>query len=234
MNSLKVTLLGLSLLFVAMPASADLSSYFNPFAWIRAAQRAYYWKKNPVRMGVAKKELERLYEVRLELDNFEKIHKQINPTFKLSEIGTKEQLMEDIKQIKEKLDNEFWEKQEDWKIDEYLHGTSNIAVVKTKLQRSIKQKEQQVGEIAEPISWHEGLKQDVNDLPRKERNKTVHKRKADFEAWQKKYYADQAKTIVIAEDKNGVTTVVQAKDRDDWFNEWRKKNPDYKKPEMNK
>lgn len=140
MNSLKVSLLGLSLVSLAMPASGDILSYLNPAAWINAAKRAYYHSDNY-------RELQRLYRLQLEIDNFRKL--QYGITQSLAK-GTSTKGQSELIKLK----NAFKKAQAQWKIVKISEQSSDYSVVMAQLTKAIEHKEQEVGKFERP-SWFE-------------------------------------------------------------------------------
>jgi hypothetical protein len=120
MNSLKVSLLVLSLLY-AMPASAS---------WLKIAKKAYLGKK----ILKAKKELARVQAMQEQVDIFEKMYSSFEDSFKkLSKDSENAQLaFDDSPQEQKKLDaynrnlestkEIFIEKQQVWALDKkFIH-----------------------------------------------------------------------------------------------------------------
>ncbi len=184
MKFIKLSVLCLALL-VAMPASADIASFFNPFAWIRAAQRTYHWKMNPAKMVAAQEELERLQKIEVEAENIAKIYNVLNqPVEQLNS-----NLASDLQKDKDKLEKVFMEKQSKWGFSKHYMITSLDFFNKDILQPAIKEssKENYIAQPKPHESWHEKLKKDVQNLQKKERNKIAKDPETEFKDWQEEY-----------------------------------------------
>ena len=59
-------------IFIAIPAHADISSLFNPFAWFRAIKRTYYWQIDSQRMETLHAKLKKLYHGTHRIRDFKK------------------------------------------------------------------------------------------------------------------------------------------------------------------
>jgi hypothetical protein len=214
MKFIKLSVLCLALL-VAMPASADIASFFNPFAWIRAAQRTYHWKMNPAKMVAAQEELERLQKIEQRIENQTKIYNVLNQIMSVEQYDKERErgLEEDKKKFVEK----FTARQRKWNLDNKTHYISGIDFFNKNVLQPALEKIAKENYIAEPKpheSWYEKRKKDVQNLPKKERNKTAKDRETEFKEWQK--------------NKNDTDEVF--KERNAWFEAWNaKNNPNYKK-----
>lgn len=188
MNFLKISVFVLSLLF-AVPASADLASIFNPFAWIRAAQRSYNWARYPEKMSKAKQELERLHQIRLETDTLNKIYWAIGKAISHEKFATDKEFVEILRRDVKKLYAVFISKQKEWALANYVYEASSIKNFNEYLlEPAIKKAEQKnyVSSSSLAESWYEKLKKAEQNLSKKERNKTAGQRQQELTSWQKR------------------------------------------------
>lgn len=184
MKTTKLALIALTIMS-AQPVNADISFYFNPFAWARAIQRAYFWKKYPQKMQVALDELKTLHQINFELDNFQK---------KVKILRTINNPM--VVVAFDRLNNEFAIAQRKWNLSSGIYYTTSIERVQAIVDTAIKRTEQEVGETEKPLSWYKQLKEDEKNLSRSDRNQSAKQRAETFKAWQQKYSALR-KPIII-------------------------------------
>lgn len=189
--------------------------YVNPAAWLRGIQRVYYRKQ----LEEAHKRLFELSAQRLELENYKRMYSLLNANLEKTdaksqneqEIRYRQNLTTTINQ----LNLAFYEKYQ--KETDSYHISRTQAYINEKFTPIINQAAKESYTTVEPLpqSWYEKLKEKEAKLPAKEKQKTTDQRQAEFKEWQEKYNS-------------------KAKERNDFFEEWRSKNRNYNKPHMNK
>lgn len=173
-------------IFIAIPAHADISSLFNPFAWFRAIKRTYYWKTDSKRMVALNAKLKKLYHARIELETLKKIYWGNARIMRdLSDKESWQALQRDV----ETLNNQFEAKQQEWgnargcylvtAIDNFERDLFIPEVAKT---------EEETCAVSNPLppSWYTQLKKTERSLPFEEHVKPHQEREQEFKKWQKK------------------------------------------------
>lgn len=193
-------------LFFTQPVTALSLKFWTWFSSVNPAEKAE-------RMA----HLHRIYAIKDEFENIEKTYKTSSAPVHIEKFKD-ENFIKSLENDTEQFKDTFFAAQRNWQLSTTLYYASSIHISKAKvLLPAIEKAEKEAGVSKKdrPVSWYETLQKKAakNYYPLE-----ADKRKTEFKEWQKNYAKDNQ----------------AAKDRNDFFEQWRAKNPNYNKPDFNK
>lgn len=211
-NPMKITNVFFLALFFIQPIISNPFSVFKPWTW-------FSMEMNNVQKILQLVHLEKMHDVMSEFENIEKMYKIASAPINIETFKKNKALILALRIDTERLNSSFMAAQERWKLSDSVYYASGIDRFKQQVLNPAvinAEKDAGVSHKDRPVSWYTKLKNE---------EKTYYcpglyngEKKAEFKEWQQEYEKKEQK----------------AKDRNDFFEQWRQKNPHYNKPEFNK